>query len=213
MSYSETDIKAIVDAQRAFFRSGATLDIRWRIGRLRELRDAVLANEEAFEQALAADLGRSSVEAYLCDIGPLVVEINEMIRGLRKWARPERHFSGLMCFPSIVTKVFKMPYGVTLVISPFNFPILLTLGVVAASLCGGNTVVIKASAKSTHCRHAWSCSPAASKSSFANSRSFIPCSFSYTCTSSAHIYKALATSRPVLASCIRSLKRFNGSRN
>ena len=151
MSYSETDIKAIVDAQRAFFRSGATLDIRWRIGRLRELRDAILANEEAFEQALAADLGRSSVEAYLCDIGPLVVEINEMIRGLRKWARPERHFSGLMCFPSIVTKVFKMPYGVTLVISPFNFPILLTLGVVAASLCGGNTVVIKASAKSTHC--------------------------------------------------------------
>ena len=151
MSYSETDIKAIVDAQRVFFRSGATLDIRWRIDRLRELRDAVLANEEAFEQALAADLGRSSVEAYLCDIGPLVVEINEMIRGLRRWARPERHFSGLMCFPSIVTKVFKMPYGVTLVISPFNFPILLTLGVVAASLCGGNTVVIKASAKSTHC--------------------------------------------------------------
>ena len=151
MSYSENDIKATVDAQRAFFRTGATLDVKWRIDRLKELRDAVLANEEAFGQALAADLGRSRVEAYLCDIGPLVVEINEMIRGLRRWARPECHFSGLMCFPSIITKVFKMPYGVTLVISPFNFPILLTLGVVAAGMCGGNTVVIKASAKSSHC--------------------------------------------------------------
>ena len=151
MSYSENDIKATVDAQRAFFRTGATLDVKWRIDRLKELRDAVLANEETFGQALAADLGRSRVEAYLCDIGPLVVEINEMIRGLRRWARPECHFSGLMCFPSIITKVFKMPYGVTLVISPFNFPILLTLGVVAAGMCGGNTVVIKASAKSSHC--------------------------------------------------------------
>ena len=151
MSYSEKDIREIVDAQRAYFRTGATLDVKWRIGQLKRLRDAVLANEEAFGKALAADLGRSSVEAYLCDIGPLVVEINEMIRGLRKWARPECHFSGLMCFPSIITKVFKIPYGVTLVISPFNFPILLTLGVVAASLCGGNTVVIKASAKSSCC--------------------------------------------------------------
>lgn len=151
MSYNVNDIKAIVDAQRAFFRTGATLDVKWRIARLKELRAAVIANEEAFEQALAADLGRSSVEACLCDIVPLVAEISEMIRNLKKWARPECHFSGLMCFPSIVTKVFKMPYGVTLVISPFNFPILLTLGVVAASLGGGNTVVIKASAKSAHC--------------------------------------------------------------
>ncbi len=141
----------IVEKQRAFFKTGATLDIKWRIARLKELRDAVAAHEEEFEKALAADLGRSRVEAYLCDIGPTIVEINEMIRGLRRWARPERHFSGLMCFPSIITKVFKMPYGVTLVISPFNFPILLTLGVVAASICGGNTVVVKASSKSSVC--------------------------------------------------------------
>ena len=151
MSYTEKDIKEIVETQRAYFRTGATLDVKWRIERLKQLRDAVLAYEEDFEQALADDLGRSKVEAYLCDIGPIVVEINEMIRGLRRWARPECHYSGLMCFPSIVTKVFKMPYGVTLVISPFNFPILLTLGVVAASISGGNTVVIKASAKSSHC--------------------------------------------------------------
>ena len=151
MAYNNEEIRDIVEKQRGYFRSGATMDIDWRITQLKKLKAAVIAHEEEFERALAEDLGRSAVEAYLCDIGPIIVEINEMICGLHKWARPERHFSGWMCFPSLVTKVFKMPYGVTLVISPFNFPILLTLGVVAASMCGGNTVVIKASAKSKAC--------------------------------------------------------------
>ena len=141
----------LLAAQRDFFNSGTTLDVKWRIQQLKKLKAAVLAHEAEFEEALRQDLGRSKVEAYLCDIGPIVVEINEMIRGLRRWARPERHFSGFMCFPSSVTKVYKMPYGVTLVISPFNFPILLTLGVVAASMSGGNTVVIKSSSKSAAC--------------------------------------------------------------
>ena len=151
MSYTASDIEKTVRSQRAFFRTGTTLDVGWRLQQLRVLRDAVIAHEKEFEEALHADLGRSATEAYLCDIGPIVVEINEMLRGLRRWARPERHFSGLMCFPSLTTRVYKMPYGVTLVISPFNFPLLLTLGVVAASISGGNTVVVKASAKSSRC--------------------------------------------------------------
>ena len=146
--FTETEISNIVAAQRKFFRTGATLPIKWRIQQLKKLKAAVIAHEKEFEDALAEDLGRSQVEAYLCDIGPIIVEINEMIRGLRRWARPECHFSGFMCFPSMVTKVYKMPYGVSLVISPFNFPILLTIGVVAAAMCGGNTAVIKASSKS-----------------------------------------------------------------
>ena len=146
--YTEGSIREIVAAQRRFFRTGETLPIRWRIKQLKRLKAAVLAHEKEFEDALAEDLGRSTVEAYLCDIGPIIVEINEMLAGLRRWARPECHFSGLMCFPSLVTKVYKMPYGVSLVISPFNFPILLTIGVVAAAMAGGNTVVIKSSSKS-----------------------------------------------------------------
>ena len=151
MSYSETEIQQIVAAQRKFFRTGATLPVKWRIQQLKKLKAAVIAHATEFEDALTADLGRSRVEAYLCDVGPIIVEINEMLRGLRRWARPECHFSGLMCFPSTVTKVYKMPYGVSLVISPFNFPILLTIGVVAAAMCGGNTVVIKSSSKSAAC--------------------------------------------------------------
>ena len=144
----EARIRQIVEAQRRFFRTGTTLPVSWRIRQLKKLKAAVIEHEKELVEALQEDLGRTYTEAYLCDIGPIIVEINEMLSGLRRWARPERHFSGLMCFPSLMTKVYKMPYGVSLVISPFNFPILLTIGVVAAAMCGGNTVVIKSSSKS-----------------------------------------------------------------
>ena len=146
--YTEEEIREVVATQRKFFRTGKTLPVRWRIQQLKKLKAAVITYEKEFEAALAEDLGRSAVEAYLCDIGPIITEINEMLSGLRRWARPELHFSGFMCFPSLVTKVYKVPYGVSLVISPFNFPILLTIGVVAAAMAGGNTVVVKSSSKS-----------------------------------------------------------------
>lgn len=65
MSYTEEEIGGIVAAQRKFFRTGVTLDVKWRIGQLRKLRDEVLSHDEVFERALEADLGRSKVEAYL----------------------------------------------------------------------------------------------------------------------------------------------------
>lgn len=149
--YTEKEIHSIVEKQRSYFQSGKTLEVSWRIEQLKKLKAAVIEHEEEFEAALREDLGRSKVEAYLCDVGPIIVEINETIRGLKKWARPERHYSGLLCFPSVSTKVYKIPYGVTLIISPFNFPILLTIGVLIASIAGGNTAVLKTSQKSQAC--------------------------------------------------------------
>ena len=154
MAYTEERIRDIVEKQRKYFRTGETLDIGWRKQQLENLKSAVILHQNMLQESLFEDLGKSPVEAYLCDVGPVIVEINEILRGLRKWARPEKHFSGLMCFPSTRTTVYKMPYGVSLIISPFNFPILLTLGVLAASLCGGNTAVIKTSSKSAACTRA-----------------------------------------------------------
>ena len=148
MEYTKESIHDIVTAQRRFFRTGKTLDVEWRIRQLKRLKQAVIDNKEALQEALYEDLRKSPTEAYLCDIGPVIVEIDEILKGIRKWAKPEKHFSGLMCFPSISTTVYKLPYGVSLIISPFNFPVILTLGVLAASICGGNTAVIKASSKS-----------------------------------------------------------------
>lgn len=149
--YNEEMIREIVEKQRAFFKSGKTLDISFRKKQLQTLKKAVIANKEELEKALFEDLGRDSLEAYFCDIGSLLLEINENIKGLKKWSKPENHFSGIHCFPSLVTKVYKMPYGVSLIISPFNFPVLLSLGVLTASIAGGNTAVIKASSKSPAC--------------------------------------------------------------
>ena len=148
MAHTQQSVHAIVERQRAFFRTGRTLDVNFRIEQLKKLKQSVLDHREMLEKALYEDLNKSPIEAYLCDVGPVIVEVNEILRGLKRWARPERHFSGLMCFPSTCTTVYKMPYGVSLVISPFNFPILLTLGVLAASISGGNTAVLKTSSKS-----------------------------------------------------------------
>ncbi len=146
--HTQQSVHAIVERQRAFFRTGKTLDVNFRIEQLKKLKQSVLDHREMLEKALYEDLNKSPIEAYLCDVGPVIVEVNEILHGLKRWARPERHFSGLMCFPSTLTTIYKMPYGVSLVISPFNFPILLTLGVLAASISGGNTAVLKTSSKS-----------------------------------------------------------------
>ena len=151
MEFTEEKIKEIVKTQRQYFRTNETLDIDFRIQQLKKLKQALIDNEELLEEALHTDLNRSKTEAYLTDIGPTILEINEMINGLRRWARPEIHLSGVMAFPSIFTKVYKMPYGVSLIISPFNFPFLLSLGVLAQAIAGGNTAVIKASSKSVKC--------------------------------------------------------------
>lgn len=151
MNYTKQDIQTIVDNQRKFFLSNQTLDVNWRIEQLKKLRESILFYEAEMKEALHKDLGRTETEAYLFDIGSTIYELNETIHGLKKWAKPETHFSGLMCFPSLTTKVYKMPYGVTLIISPFNFPFMLSLGVLVASIAGGNTAVIKVSSKSVAC--------------------------------------------------------------
>ena len=152
--WTEQAIQDVVQAQRSFFRSGATLDVDWRVAQLKRLKRAVQSHEAELVGALQADLGRSSTEAFFCDVGSTILELNETIRGLARWARPETHLSGLHCFPSVVTRVHKMPFGTTLIVSPFNFPVLLSLGPLAAAIAGGNTAVIKASSKSPTCTEA-----------------------------------------------------------
>ncbi len=152
--YTPDIIRQIVDKQREFFLGGTTLDVEWRIEQLKKLRSAVKKHAKELTAALKADLGRSEAEAYLADVGATIMEISETINGLRRWARPEIKYSGLVCFPSVLTKVYKMPYGVTLIISPFNFPVMLSLGVLCAAMAGGNCAVIKASSKSPACTDA-----------------------------------------------------------
>ena len=148
MEHTKQSIHQVVLNQREFFNSGVTLDLKFRKEQLKKLKKAIIDNQQQIIDALHEDLGRCEVESYFCDVGDVIMEINEYIKGMKKWNKPETHFSGLACFPSIFTKVYKMPYGVSLIISPFNFPVLLSIGVLAAAMCAGNTAIIKASSKS-----------------------------------------------------------------
>ena len=79
MSYTAERIHEIVEEQRSYFRGGETLDVAWRIEQLKKLKAAVLTHEELLQKALREDLGKSPTEAYLVDIGPVIVEINEIL--------------------------------------------------------------------------------------------------------------------------------------
>ena len=147
----EKEIHELVLAQRRYFNTGETLKVSFRIKQLKALKAALISHEDAICDALNKDLGRHQVEAYICDVGSVILEANEAIHKLKKWSRTEVHFSGLVCFPSIFTRVYKMPYGVSLIMSPYNLPFILSLGVLVAAISGGNTAVLKASSKTPNC--------------------------------------------------------------
>ena len=105
MDYTEEKIKEIVKAQRAFFRTGITLDTDWRLMQLKRLKVQMSLYEKEITDALYEDLGCSEAEAFFCDIGTVILEINEMIQGLKRWTRPELLYSGLTCFPSLFTEL------------------------------------------------------------------------------------------------------------
>ena len=154
MSFSKEEIHSIVLKQREYFLTNETLSIKFRKEQLKTLRRAILENQDQLIKALHEDLGRCEVEAYFCDIGDVVMEINEYLKGLSKWSKPEKHFSGLACFPSLITRVYKLPYGVSLIIAPFNFPVLLSLGVLLSTKARFNasyssSAAIRSSSSST----------------------------------------------------------------
>lgn len=150
MEYTKEYVNSLVKNQKDYFNSGATLPISFRIKQLKRLKKMLLDNENLLIEALHLDLGRSETEAYLFDIASSLLEINENIKNIKKWAKKEVHYSGLLAFPSTKTYVYKLPYGVSAIISPFNFPVFLSIGVLVASIGAGNTAILKTSSKSKH---------------------------------------------------------------
>ena len=140
-------IDRIVAAQRSFFATGATLDVNFRIAALKKLRQALLDNEEKIAAAIRSDLGKSAAESYMCETGLVVSEISYLLRHVRRWAKEKTVATPLAQFASRSYQK-PMPYGVTLIMSPWNYPLLLTLDPLADAIAAGNTAVIKPSAYS-----------------------------------------------------------------
>ena len=141
------EIALIVDRQRKYFASGATLPVEHRIDALTRLRDTILAHEADIAEALYSDLGKSNTEGYMCETGMVLSEINYMLRHIRSFAKERAVATPLVQFASRSYRK-PSPYGVTLIMSPWNYPVLLTLDPLVDALAAGNTAVVKPSAYS-----------------------------------------------------------------
>ena len=141
------EIAAIVEKQRGYYASGATLPVEHRIEALKKLRQVLLDNEQAIADALKQDLGKAAEESYMCETGLVISEISYLLRHIRSFSREKTVATPLAQFASRSYKK-PMPYGVALIMSPWNYPLLLTLDPLADALAAGNTAIIKPSAYS-----------------------------------------------------------------
>lgn len=137
----------IVAAQRAFFEQGKTFDVSYRLEALGNLKTAIKRHEQDLLEAIKQDLGKSASEAYMCEVGLTLAEISHFQKNLRKWARTKRKLTPLTNFAA-KSMIVQEPYGVVLIMSPWNYPVLLTLEPLIGAIAAGNTVVLKPSAYS-----------------------------------------------------------------
>lgn len=138
-------IEQLVAAQRRFFASGQTLDLAFRKQSLLTLKRAIRAHEEAVNAALMQDLGKSAAETYMCETGMTLSELSYMISHLGRFAKKRRVLTPLAQFPSDSFTV-REPYGVALIMAPWNYPFMLLMEPLIGALAAGNCCMLKPSA-------------------------------------------------------------------
>ena len=142
---TEQDIEKLIKEQNKYFNSGLTRRYESRLVSLKALKRAILSNEDELCRALKQDLGKSRAEAFMCEIGLAVSEINWLIKHLRGLMRKKYVLTPLAQFAATSFRS-PSPYGNVLIISPWNYPLLLTLEPLADALAAGNTAILKPSA-------------------------------------------------------------------
>ncbi len=138
------DFIATIQRHRAFFQTGATRRVEFRCKQLQTLSAGLERNESALLAALKADLGKSPFQACLTELGLVQAEIRHALRNLRKWAAPSRRSTPWLLWPSRGW-VQPEPFGVALIIGPWNYPAQLLLTPLASAIAAGNCIVLKPS--------------------------------------------------------------------
>lgn len=141
---SENTILQHIENQRAFFATGKTRDIGFRLAQLRKLKKAILQNQALIENALWEDLHKSPEEAYLTEISIVLGEINNHILNLKRWAKPEKVSTPFHLFPSS-SKMIHEPLGVVLIVAPWNYPFQLLFNPLIGAISSGCCTVLKPS--------------------------------------------------------------------
>ena len=141
------NIDLILESQKKFFRSGATLSVEFRVEMLQKLYDTIKNYKNEIASALRQDLGKSEFESFMCETGMVLTEITYMIKNTAKLAAKKKVSTPLAQFPSASYQK-AVPYGNVLVMSPWNYPFLLSMDPLVDAVAAGNTVVLKPSAYS-----------------------------------------------------------------
>lgn len=142
---TEQEITTILAKQHAFFASGRTIPVSFRQEQLHKLKRSMLAHEKDLNEALQKDLGKSRMESYMCEVGLTLSELTWMQRHLSSLSAEKRVPTPLAQFAA---RSFRSPspYGNVLIMSPWNYPVLLTLEPLIDAIAAGNTAIVKPSA-------------------------------------------------------------------
>ncbi|MBU5592003.1 aldehyde dehydrogenase [Clostridium sp. MSJ-4] len=138
------EAKELINTQRSYFLNGNTLPIDFRIKTLKKLKISIINHEDEILDALWKDLRKSKFEAYATEIGLVLEEIDLAIKSVKKWSKAKRKRTPMVHFPAS-SYVYPQPYGVVLIMSPWNYPFQLTMAPLVGALTAGNCAVIKPS--------------------------------------------------------------------
>ncbi len=144
VSYAE-----IVEEQKTYFNSKVTLDLNYRIKALSQLKETIKTFERDIFQALKDDLNKSEFESYSSEVGVILQEISFTLKQLRRWAKPTKAKTPITHLGSR-SYIYPEPYGVSLIIAPWNYPFQLCLAPLIGAIAAGNCAVIKPSELTPH---------------------------------------------------------------
>lgn len=142
---TEQEIQTILEKQHKFFATGQTIPVSYRQEMLKKLKESLTKHERELNTALKKDLGKSQMESYMCEVGLTLSELTWMQKHLKGLTKEKRVPTPLAQFAS---RSFRSPspYGTVLIMSPWNYPVLLTMDPLIDAIAAGNTVVLKPSA-------------------------------------------------------------------
>jgi aldehyde dehydrogenase (NAD+) len=146
---NKPELQNIIEEQSAFFQSGATLDIHFRLKALQKFRKLLFDFDREIMEALRLDLGKHPFESYASEHGLVLQEIGIMIRNIRKWSRPRRAYTP-MAHWFAKSYYLNQPYGSVLIISPWNYPFQLLFMPLIGAVAAGNCVLAKPSRYAAH---------------------------------------------------------------
>lgn len=144
MNFTANDVEQMIENQRAFYFTGATKDVEFRKEQLVKLKETIKKYEEQVIEALALDLRKSEFEAFTTEIGIVYDSISYFLKNINSWMEPQPVKTPLHFQPA-KSYVVREPYGVTLIIGPFNYPFQLIMEPLIGAIIGGNTAIVKPS--------------------------------------------------------------------